>query len=40
MHMEKTELWTLFLETGAPEIYLMYRHAAEAKESGEKEYVS
>lgn len=27
--MNKTELWGLFLETGAPEIYLMYRQSKE-----------
>lgn len=26
--MEKTDYWALFLETGAPEYYLLYRSAA------------
>lgn len=26
--MEKLDYWALFLETGAPEYYLLYRNAA------------
>lgn len=25
--MDTQELWTLFMETGAPEVYLWYNHA-------------
>lgn len=25
--MDASQLWSLFLETGAPEVYLAYKHA-------------
>ena len=31
--MEKNELWQLFLETGAPEAYLLYKSQARRMES-------
>ena len=33
--MDEKEYWQIFLETGAPEAYLLYR-AAEEKESAER----
>ncbi len=30
--MEAVNYWTLFLETGSPEVYLLYRQAIRAQE--------
>lgn len=38
--MKKVDFWTLFLETGAPEFYLLYRKAPEHGNSGGDNYVS
>lgn len=34
--MEKLDYWSLFLETGAPEFYMMYRGAERTSNPGEK----
>ena len=34
--MNKKDYWQLFMETGAPELYLMYHHARKQEE----DYVS
>ncbi len=31
--MKAGELWSIFLETGAPEIYLLYNHARRTEEA-------
>lgn len=38
--MKKVDFWTLFLETGAPEFYLMYRNTPENGSGGGDKYVS
>lgn len=36
--MDAKELWQLFLETGAPEAYIMYANAIKSEEINVSEY--